>query len=234
MRQAAVNGGRGDGRSAATSPIARACQPPDPKRVIVLRPWWRTALNDCVLTIESGTTADPETLDAFLERVQGRALAMARFATGSTDEALDLVQDAMIAFVRAYRTKPADQRAPLFFRVLNNRILDWHRKRTRRGRWWLGWMMRDQGDDADRDPSDLAIDGHTPEQATACDAFGEALERALRALPLRQRQVFLLRAWEGFDVDETAAALQIGSGSVKTHYFRALKTLRGALEDHHE
>jgi len=175
-----------------------------------------------------------ESLDEFLANVQARALSMARFATGSTDEALDLVQDAMFGFVRAYRHKPAEQRRPLFFRTLNNRILDWHRKRTRRGRWWMSWSVRDAGDDAGADPSDLAIDGYTPEHAAIGESFSAALQTALRALPLRQRQVFLLRAWEGLDVNQTATALNIGSGSVKTHYFRALQTLRAALEKYHE
>ena len=197
----------------------------------------RTTLNRSVSTLERDADADTaasESLEGFLQRVQGRALAMARFATGSTDEALDLVQDAMIAFVRAYRLKPADQRAPLFFRTLNNRILDWHRKRTRRGRWWMPWLPGRDPDDAPSEPSDLAVDGHTPEQAAVDDGFKGALETAVRGLPMRQRQVFLLRAWEGLDVNETAAALGIGGGSVKTHYFRALQSLRAALEDHHE
>jgi len=171
-----------------------------------------------------------ETLDEFLRAVQHRALAMARLATGSVDEALDLVQDAMCAFVRAYRNKPADQRRPLFFRCLNNRILDWHRKRQRRGRWVLPWTGGDHQVTDGPDPDARAPESARPEQHLARDDFSAALDRALTALPLRQRQVFLLRAWEELDVAETATALEISAGSVKTHYFRALNALRGALE----
>jgi RNA polymerase sigma-70 factor (ECF subfamily) len=179
-------------------------------------------------------TASSESLEAFLRDVQGRALSMARLATGSADEALDLVQDAMVAFVRRYRDKPAEQRRPLFYRTLNNRITDWHRQRNRRGRWHRPWgrAASESGDGPDLvAESPLS---QRPDRQLADGEFASALDAALRALPLRQRQVFLLRAWEGLDTAETAAALGIGGGSVKTHYFRALAALRGALEEFDE
>jgi RNA polymerase sigma-70 factor (ECF subfamily) len=178
--------------------------------------------------------ASTETMETFLRDVQGRALSMARFATGSTDEALDLVQDAMTAFVRRYRDKPAEQRRPLFFRTLNNRITDWHRSRARRGRWQWPWST---GASDAADGPDLAAQSprnEAPDRRLADGEFASALDAALRALPLRQRQVFLLRAWEGLDTAETAEALGIGDGSVKTHYFRALAALRSALEEFDE
>lgn len=173
---------------------------------------------------------DDESLDAFLAGVQARALAMARFATGDVDEALDLVQDAMMAFVGRYRDKPREQRRPLFYRTLNNRITDWRRQRARRGRWLFPWHRAADETADGPDPVAVSPRSAAPDGAAHDEEFGRALDSALRRLPDRQRQVFLLRAWEGLSVGEAAAALGIGSGSVKTHYFRALAALRRALE----
>lgn len=171
-------------------------------------------------------------LDTFLREVERRALKVAQLATRNLDDALELTQEAMLGFVRSYAHKPQEQWRPLFFTVLDSRIQDFHRRTQVRTRW-LGWLRRDP-DQPDADPlADIA--DHTvlaPLELLAGEQAGAALNAALRALPDRQRQAFLLRIWEGFDVAQTAAVMRCSEGSVKTHLFRAMQAMRARLELH--
>ncbi len=166
-------------------------------------------------------------LEKFLAKVERRALVMAEIATGSREEALDLVQDSMMAFVTKYACKAESEWPPLFHRILQNRIRDWYRRSAVRNRWkgWLGFDD-DEGDPVQKAPDPRAA---TPEMELQREESGEAISTALHNLPLRQQQAFMLRIWEGLDVRDTAKAMGCSQGSVKTHLFRAMQSLRGQL-----
>jgi RNA polymerase sigma-70 factor (ECF subfamily) len=171
-------------------------------------------------------------VNQFLTHVERRAFKMARYATGNADAALDLVQDAMFGFVRHYTNRPEDEWNVLFYSILRSRITDWYRRSSVRKRV-LGWVTRSNDSEDEEDPIQ-----DVPDTATS-NAFEDivrqeerlALERAIQMLPLRQQQAFLLRVWEEMDVKQTAFVMGCSEGSVKTHYSRAVHTLRGLLED---
>lgn len=175
-----------------------------------------------------------QSLDRFLASIEGRAYRIAELATGNRDDALDLVQEAMLSLVRRYARRPAQEWKPLFYRILENGIRDWHRRRTLRGRW-LGWLDRigSEEDGEGPDPLEQVADPSNPDPVRVLERqiSAASIEGALRTLPLRQQQAFLLRAWEGMDTAQTAAAMGCSAGSVKTHYARAIQALRRQLED---
>ena len=164
--------------------------------------------------------------------VERRAFKIALIATANVDEALDVVQDAMLAFVKRYASRPAGEWGVLFQRTLHSRIIDWRRRASVRNRF-RGWLGGSGQESDDEDPIARVADTATPDPAKVMmrKDLGSAIENALRALPLRQQQAFLLRAWEGLDVAETAFAMGCSEGSVKTHYSRAVHTLRNHLEE---
>ena len=161
--------------------------------------------------------------------MEKRAFHLARIATGNEQDALDIVQDAMLKLVQRYAARDEQEWGPLFHRILQSRIRDWYRRSQVRNRLriWLG------GAEDEEDPLENQPDpsGSGPLGELEAGRFGTELERALGRLPNRQQQAFLLRAWEGLSVEETAQAMGCSTGSVKTHYSRAVHTLREQLED---
>jgi RNA polymerase sigma-70 factor (ECF subfamily) len=177
-------------------------------------------------------TVDERTLDEFLKTVERRALRMAELATSNREEALDLVQDAMFGFVRHYAAKPQPDWAPLFYRVLDSRLNDWHRRRHVRSRWLAVWTHPEDDEDVDAIARAPDVNDPGPLLRLAGGEAAQALDTALTRLPVRQRQAFLLRIWEGFDVATTAACMRCSEGSVKTHLWRALAALRRDLAEY--
>jgi len=175
------------------------------------------------------------TLEAFLASVEGRAFAMARYATRNEDDAMEMVQEAMTKFVARYAKKPEAEWKPLFYRSLKNLLIDWGRRESFRSRFRGFFGLSRTNAEAEEpegpDPIQSAPDlcGLTPEQTASDGDFMRDLRRALEKLSPRQRQVFFLRAWEELSVAETATAMECSEGAVKTHYFRSLEALRGEL-----
>lgn len=171
------------------------------------------------------------TLEGFLASVERRAYRVAEIALGHREDALDAVQDAMLRLVRSYAGKPAGEWAPLFWGILRRRITDLQRRRKVRS-IVVGWLHgRDDADGEEApawEPPDLAPD---PGRRLLDQQAYAAMAAAVRRLPRRQQEAFMLRMLEGLDVTATARAMGCSEGSVKTHLSRALDALRTQLEE---
>jgi RNA polymerase sigma-70 factor (ECF subfamily) len=173
----------------------------------------------------------PRTLDAFLDGISARAFRFAELGLRHRDDALDVVQDAMLKML-GYADKPPEEWTPLFWSVLRSRIVDAQRRRSFRLRW-----LRPQSTYNDEDPIDWAELSPTldPESDPSRkhdnrEAYAR-IAQAVRALPTRQREAFTLRVIEELDVATTARVMGCSEGSVKTHLFRAREALQAQLEE---
>ena len=157
---------------------------------------------------------------AATELVRRHARALARFLSGSgapDGEVDDLVQEAMI---RAFRGI-AGFRGQCQFRtwlltIGGNVLKDFGRRAKRRQVVPLHEDLRAQGGD----PFDAAVAGEAEQR----------LRDGLAELPRLQREVFLLRAQQGLEYDEIAAALDTTPGAARVHYHHAVKRLKEHLE----
>ena len=183
----------------------------------------------------TGTRAlrQEQQLNRFLAEVERRALRIAEISVRNRDDALDLVQDAMIKLCRSYGERPSDEWTPLFYRILQNGVRDWHRRQAVRNRVMV-WFGRGKNDEDEYDAIAGAPDltGRSPDEELANSQAMDGLEVAVAELTARQREAYMLRTFEGLDVAGTAVAMGCSEGSVKTHYSRAIHTLREKLGEH--
>lgn len=178
--------------------------------------------------------ASTQAIDQFLKEVSARAFKQAVYAVKNEETALDLVQDAMLKLVDKYAAKPAEEWPMLFTRILQNTILDFHRRQKVRNTWTtlLSAFQGEGQDDNDVLENVLARDeiNHPSGQAEIELKQNMAnIEAAIKNLPDRQREAFLLRYWEEMDLAETAKIMGCSEGSVKTHCSRATKALAAVL-----
>jgi RNA polymerase sigma-70 factor, ECF subfamily len=181
--------------------------------------------------------ATKEELSDFLASVQRRAFKQAAFAVRDDDGALDIVQDSMIKLAESYADRPAAELPFLFTRILQNTIHDHFRRQKVRSAWTTLFSALTPAGDDDADPLEsLEVLAGSQNAESAADQASRTqivgiIENEIAKLPARQREAFLLRYWEDYDVAETAAAMGCSEGSVKTHCSRATQTLAKTLRE---
>jgi RNA polymerase sigma-70 factor, ECF subfamily len=180
--------------------------------------------------------ATDKELSEFLKSVEKRAFKRTVFAVRDDEAALDIVQDSMIRLAEKYADRPAAEWPMLFQRIMSNATMDWFRRQKVRNA-----VMQNLSDFASGDEDDGfdlleslqsvegALGAESAADSVSRDQILRLIESEVSELPGRQREAFLLRYWEEFDVAETAAVMGCSEGSVKTHCSRAVHALAKAL-----
>jgi RNA polymerase sigma-70 factor (sigma-E family) len=140
---------------------------------------------------------------------------MARLLVDDKETAEDVVMD---AFMSLHRRWTGIRQPDQAYRYVRSCVLNGARSRLRRRRLS---RLHETGLPAEPAPHpDFAVD----------ETERAAVMRLLRALPIRQRQVLVLRYFLDLSEAEIADELGVSPGSVKTHASRGLAALRRALE----
>ena len=138
---------------------------------------------------------------------------------GCRATAADLVQELFLRFWR----RPEVQVEALdtyLLRSASNLAIDYLRSEGSRDRAAEGLH------DADEAPG-----SQTPEHALAAEHDLQRIESALRALPERTRQIFLLNRIHGCTYGEIAKAMQLSQSAVEKHMMRALEACKASVAE---
>lgn len=179
--------------------------------------------------------ATAKELSDFLMSIERRAFKQTAYAVRDDHAAMDIVQDAMMKLAEKYGQQPATEFPMLFQRILQNTTRDFWRRQKVRNLWTtlLSSFGHHPEDGEERDPLetiDVENDSEEPSQQLAQNQTIQLIENALKKLPTRQREAFVLRYWEDMDVAETAKIMGCSDGSVKTHCSRAVHALAAELQ----
>ena len=162
--------------------------------------------------------------DAFNELVRSTyrdIYALAYRLTGNRDDAGDVVQDAYVRAYRAIRRFRGDSSFSTWMYRITSNCASTHLSRKSRQR------TEELSDDV------LIVDSR-PEQDPSLRAEAAVLrhhiDRAIRALPDRLRQVVVLRDLHDLSHSEIAAELGITTSAAKVRLHRARQRLRAVLQ----
>jgi RNA polymerase sigma factor (sigma-70 family) len=165
------------------------------------------------------------------------ALGLVRLAvvlTGDRGAAEDIVQDAFLGLYRRWDSL-ADTAAPLAY--LRVSVVNGCRSALRRrSRLWLGATadIAEAGGTADHGGGVGYGGASLAESAEARALLGDeqrAVAAALRKLPRRQREAVVLRYYLDLSEEETAQAMGVSRGTVKSATHRALAAVGRTLRE---
>jgi len=138
----------------------------------------------------------------------------------------DLLQETWMAVIRhAGRFEPRARFTTWLYTVARSKMVD-------------HWRARDDAvslDEAANDPDDVSLElpgseADRPDVQALARAQARAFVAAVEALPLAQRETFLLQAEGGLSLEEIAVITQVGHETVKSRLRYAMTKLRAVME----
>jgi RNA polymerase sigma-70 factor, ECF subfamily len=167
--------------------------------------------------IERARDGNHDALEALYERHGQMLFALAYHLLCSREDAEEVVQDLFVGLPLSLRRYEEQGAFVAWLRRIVVRLsLDRLRRESRRAALPIDPAMASTAHTLEPELSDLRT----------------ALERAIAVLPQDQRTVFVLKDVHGYSHAEIAEMLGIRKGTSEVRHFRAVRTLRRALEEY--
>ncbi len=162
--------------------------------------------------------------NGLVQRYQRQVYNLAYRMLGNAEDAGDLVQD---TFLRAYGALTSFRQDASFltwlYKIASNLCIDQLRSRKAKSTLSLEVELEEG-----REPA-ADLRSTCPEEAAVRGSVSDVVQHAVLNLPEKYRAVVVMRHLNDMSVDEIARVLELPTGTVKTHLFRAREMLRGRL-----
>ena len=176
---------------------------------------------DLVVAFQSG---DIPAFDQLVRRWDRKIQGVIYRLVGNHDEARDLSQEAFLKAYRALGTFKQEARfSSWLYQIAINATRDRLRRRRRRTDLSLD-DVEEKGESSLRDGAPSALD------LIESSDLSRVVAAAMAALPEEQREVVILKEYQGLTFPEIAETLDVPLSTVKTRLYRGLGQLRIRLE----
>jgi RNA polymerase sigma factor (sigma-70 family) len=170
--------------------------------------------------VQRAQNGDDDAYEELVRANQGIAFRMAYVIAGSAADAEDAAQEGFVKAHRALaRFRPGAPFRPWLLQIVANEARN--RRRSSGRRWVLAQRAAEEGPSGGAAPS--------PEGALLAGEYRERLLAAVNGLREEERLVIACRYFLELSEAETAAALGVRRGTVKSRSSRALARLREEL-----
>lgn len=183
---------------------------------------WSRNDDDIIARVQQG---DKEAFSVLVRQYMKPAYFSALAIVGSHDDALDLSQQ---AFIRAWKAIGSFELGRAFYtwyyRILRNLCLNFVRDRSVRAQPFSRYPEVLEHKSSEDNPL----------EATERAMLRERVRLAMGKLRSEEREIILLREFDGYSYDEIASLLECPVGTVMSRLYYARKHLKTLLEDEHD
>jgi RNA polymerase sigma-70 factor, ECF subfamily len=181
---------------------------------------------DDVELVAQAREGDQAAFEQLVHRHQAAVHRAAQAAVGSTD-ADDVAQDAfLLAYQRLRGFRGEASFKTWMLTITWNQAIN-HRRKS--GRWWRRFVSVDAGEGAPFLSMHVAASSGTPEDLAAHGQMRDDIRQAVRDLPHKLRDTFLLAQSGDYSYDEIAAMLKTRTGTIKWRVSEARRLVRQQL-----
>jgi RNA polymerase sigma-70 factor (ECF subfamily) len=184
------------------------------------------------ILLKKARNGDIEAFELLIEDYQKKAFNVAYRMMGNSEDANDLVQEALIRIFKSIKNfKEQSSFSTWVYRIVTNVCLDELRRRKNKFTISIDEDIQLEDGNVKRQ---IESEGPTPEESLESKEIQDIVTKAIEELSNEHKKVIVLRDIQGFSYDEISDIMKCPEGTVKSRINRARKALREILKKQKE